>query len=161
MYPTIFVAGYRARSRRRDNGSWFGGFDSWFRARTTRCCPVVRVYDSPILTRVLPNVDALSPLLDPYISTGNANMVASIVNTIAAHCFKMSVLVGLICCPSAMHQKCQTEPQLEHFASVAFSFRESPTARSDHPPVKIASVAFPPLIPFFSVTMAVVTHPTE
>ena len=56
-------------------------------------------------------------------------------------------------------QKCQTEPQLEHVASVAPSFLESPTARTDKPPVMIAPTAFPPLTPFLSFTWHVVTRP--
>jgi len=36
-------------------------------------------------------------------------------------------------------QKYQTEPQLEHFASVAYSLPESPTGESEKPSAKIAA----------------------
>src|ERR1035437_8099734 len=60
---------------------------------------------------------------------------------------------------SQSSQKCQTEPQLEHVASVTFSFLESPVARTENPSVSIAPTAFPPLMPFLSFTRRVVTDP--
>jgi hypothetical protein len=56
-------------------------------------------------------------------------------------------------------QKCQMDPQLEHFASVAASLLERPVARTDTPAVKSATVAFAPLMPFLSFTWQVVTDP--
>ena len=50
-------------------------------------------------------------------------------------------------------QKCQVEPQASQCACVAISFLDNPVARRERPPVMIAPVAFPPLIPFLTLTV--------
>src|ERR1700732_1721133 len=55
--------------------------------------------------------------------------------------------------PSPPAQNCQVELQLQQCACVTFSFRESPTARSEVPAVRIAAVALPPETPFFCVNL--------
>jgi len=56
-------------------------------------------------------------------------------------------------------QKRQVELQWLQCDSVKSSLRESPVARIDKPPVRIAPVAFAPLMPVFFVTLRVVTLP--
>src|SRR5439155_17090080 len=75
-----------------------------------------------------------------------------------------ALLAGVITKPTLTvrksdYQKCQTEPQLVHFASVAASLRDNPVANNERPPVRIAPVTLPPLTPFFKVTLNVVTCP--
>ena len=45
--------------------------------------------------------------------------------------------------------------QFRQYTSVHVSFRLKPVANIDSPAVKIAAVAFPPLIPFFFFTVFV------
>jgi hypothetical protein len=57
-------------------------------------------------------------------------------------------------------QNVHVQLQFAQNARVKFSFRESPVAKMDRPPVSTAPAALPPLIPFFNSTARANTRPT-